>query len=110
MFSLYVQVCGNFLKHVGVYLNLCFSPLFVFSTAIPQRVAHVIVFVTAFLCYLNSLEGEFVFDDTEAIINNEDVRPSTPITQVFQNDFWGTSLLHKSSHKSYRPLTTLSFR
>lgn len=28
---------------------------------------------------------------------------------VFQNDFWGNNLTSRESHKSYRPLTTLSF-
>jgi len=69
-----------------------------------------IVFILATLCYISSLEGGFVFDDTEAIINNGDVRSETPITQLFYNDFWGTSLTHPNSHKSYRPLTILSFR
>lgn len=63
----------------------------------------------ASLCFLNSYDGDFVFDDSEAIINNEDVQ-TTPLYDIFQNDFWGTKLLNKRSHKSYRPLTILSFR
>ncbi|XP_039313469.1 protein O-mannosyl-transferase TMTC4 isoform X2 [Solenopsis invicta] len=61
------------------------------------------------LCFINSYDGDFVFDDTEAIVNNNDVS-DTPLWEVFQNDFWGTKLSHKQSHKSYRPLTILSFR
>ncbi|MBN3280129.1 TMTC2 protein, partial [Polyodon spathula] len=34
----------------------------------------------------------------------------TPWTHIFYNDFWGTLLTHSGSHKSYRPLCTLSFR
>ena len=64
---------------------------------------------TASLCFSNSYDGNFVFDDTEAIINNDDVK-ETPLDQVFQNDFWGTNLSSAESHKSYRPLTILSFR
>ena len=69
----------------------------------------VVLVVAASLCFLNSYDGEFVFDDTEAILNNEDVR-SSPIQQLFRNDFWGTELTHVQSHKSYRPLTVMSFR
>lgn len=61
------------------------------------------------LCFVNSYNGDFVFDDIEAIVNNHDVY-DTPIWKIFKNDFWGTKLSHKQSHKSYRPFTILSFR
>jgi len=61
-------------------------------------------------CYLNSLWGEFVFDDIIAVMENKDVRPETPIAKVFEHDFWGTAITDWQSHKSYRPLTILSFR
>ncbi|XP_014219395.1 transmembrane and TPR repeat-containing protein 4 [Copidosoma floridanum] len=70
----------------------------------------IILVIGASLCFANSYNGDFVFDDSEAIVKNEDVRGATPLNQLFANDFWGTSLLHKQSHKSYRPLTVLSFR
>ena len=37
-------------------------------------------------------------------------RTDTPLSSVFSNDFWGLSLSDPESHKSYRPLTILSFR
>ncbi|MGH0175273.1 UNVERIFIED_CONTAM: hypothetical protein FKN15_070231 [Acipenser sinensis] len=40
----------------------------------------------------------------------KDLLPETPWTHIFYNDFWGTLLTHSGSHKSYRPLCTLSFR
>ena len=58
----------------------------------------------------NALEGDFVFDDAYAIVQNPDVYSSSPWFQVFWHDFWGFSLLSDKSHKSYRPLTTLTFR
>ncbi|XP_076640372.1 protein O-mannosyl-transferase F38B6.6 [Colletes latitarsis] len=61
------------------------------------------------LCFANSYNGEFVFDDSEAIVNNEDVQ-TTPLRDLFKNDFWGTKLTYKQSHKSYRPFTILTFR
>jgi len=33
-------------------------------------------------CYLNSLWGEFVFDDIIAVMENKDVRPETPLEKV----------------------------
>ncbi|CAG2105928.1 unnamed protein product [Medioppia subpectinata] len=69
----------------------------------------VIIFVSI-VCYLVSLRSEFVFDDTEAILNNKDVMSDTTLSQVFANDFWGTTITHNSSHKSFRPLTVLTFR
>ncbi|XP_010768079.1 transmembrane and TPR repeat-containing protein 3-like, partial [Notothenia coriiceps] len=61
-------------------------------------------------CYWNSLSCGFVFDDVSAILDNKDLRPSTPIRNLFQNDFWGTPMSEERSHKSYRPLTVLTFR
>ncbi|XP_076161953.1 protein O-mannosyl-transferase TMTC4 isoform X2 [Ptiloglossa arizonensis] len=61
------------------------------------------------LCFANSYNGKFVFDDSEAIINNEDVQ-TTPLRNLFKNDFWGSKLTYKHSHKSYRPFTILTFR
>nr|XP_012218090.1 PREDICTED: transmembrane and TPR repeat-containing protein 4 isoform X1 [Linepithema humile] len=77
-------------------------------SAISPSLSHWIIVILS-LCVINSYDGNFVFDDTEAIVNNDDVR-DTPIWQIFKNDFWGTKLSHKQSHKSYRPLTILSFR
>lgn len=61
-------------------------------------------------CYLNGLSGDFVHDDVPAVTMNKDVLAINPISHVFKNDFWGTPMADLSSHKSYRPLTTLTFR
>lgn len=72
--------------------------------------AKVTVTVLALLCFINSYDGEFVFDDSEAIVNNKDLRPTTPLCNLWRNDFWGSNLSSNSSHKSYRPLTVVTFR
>ncbi|XP_033881483.1 protein O-mannosyl-transferase TMTC2-like isoform X1 [Acipenser ruthenus] len=59
---------------------------------------------------LNTLGADFCYDDSRAIKTNQDLLPETPWTHIFYNDFWGTLLTHSGSHKSYRPLCTLSFR
>ncbi|XP_046666820.1 protein O-mannosyl-transferase TMTC1-like [Homalodisca vitripennis] len=64
----------------------------------------------AIACYSNSLYGEFVHDDVVAVSRNPDVLGSSGLGQLLANDFWGTALSDPRSHKSYRPLTTLSFR
>ncbi|XP_062559276.1 protein O-mannosyl-transferase TMTC1-like [Armigeres subalbatus] len=69
-----------------------------------------VVALIAVLCYLNGVQGDFVHDDIPAITMNKDVLGLSPISQVFRNDFWGTPMADLSSHKSYRPLTTLTFR
>uniref|UniRef100_A0A3P8UZS6 dolichyl-phosphate-mannose--protein mannosyltransferase n=1 Tax=Cynoglossus semilaevis TaxID=244447 RepID=A0A3P8UZS6_CYNSE len=77
---------------------------------LPPVQAKVTVALVALLCFINSYDGEFVFDDSEAIVNNKDLRPTTPINNIWTNDFWGSNLSSNSSHKSYRPLTVLTFR
>jgi hypothetical protein len=71
---------------------------------------YVTISVAAFICYCNTLWGSFVFDDTEAIVKNKDVMPYIPLKEIFRNDFWGSDISLNSSHKSYRPLTVLSYR
>ena len=45
-----------------------------------------------------------------AILQNEDLLSSSPLSNLLTNDFWGTPLSHSGSHKSYRPLCTLTFK
>lgn len=77
----------------------------------PTNLYQIICFVTlAVLCYYNSTQCGLVFDDISAIRDNRDLRPFTPFKQIFLNDFWGTPMRKEQSHKSYRPLTVLTFR
>lgn len=58
-----------------------------------------LVAAAAFAVYLNSLGCGFVFDDISAIKDNRDLRPHTPLKNVFFNDFWGTPM-----HKVKKPV------
>jgi hypothetical protein len=62
------------------------------------------------LSYVDSLNGELVFDDGPAIVSNKDVRGMTSLSELMQNDFWGLKMSRPDSMKSYRPITVLSFR
>ncbi|KAH3739013.1 protein O-mannosyl-transferase TMTC3-like isoform X2 [Dreissena polymorpha] len=70
----------------------------------------VILCVTVMVCYWRAMDCGFVFDDVSAIVDNKDLRPRTPIGNLFLNDFWGTPMHLERSHKSYRPLCVLTFR
>jgi len=75
--------------------------------------ASVVVFIAGVISFANSYNGEFVFDDAEALIKNKDVHTGTDavsISDIFLHDFWGSRLASNTSHKSYRPLTVLTFR
>ncbi|CAG2160236.1 unnamed protein product [Oppiella nova] len=74
------------------------------------RNPYVLLVMVCCICYWPSMWGQLVFDDRPAIIDNKDLRPNTPLYRLFQNDFWGTPLHKEQSHRSYRPLTTLTFR
>ncbi|XP_022251271.1 transmembrane and TPR repeat-containing protein 3-like, partial [Limulus polyphemus] len=71
---------------------------------------YILVTLAACICYLNSLQCGFVFDDMSAVRDNRDLRPQTPLSNLFWNDFWGTPIHKEHSHKSYRPLCVLTFR
>ncbi|KAM6895354.1 protein O-mannosyl-transferase TMTC2 [Xenentodon cancila] len=73
--------------------------------------------ITELLCtavavglYVNTLDADFCYDDSRAIKTNQDLLHETPWTNILFDDFWGTLLTHSGSHKSFRPLCTLSFR
>lgn len=61
------------------------------------------------LPFLFTLKGDFVFDDSEAIVKNEAVKSKSWL-YPFYTDFWGTNISSNLSHKSYRPLTVWTFR
>ena len=63
------------------------------------------------LLYFNSLNGEFVMDDTVAVVTNDDLRSElTTWKELFENDYWGTNVSAEESHKSYRPFTVMTYR
>ena len=70
-----------------------------------------VLFVSAGV-YTNSLDAVFVFDDHRAILTNKDLETDgeRTIFDLFWNDFWGGAMSRTQSHKSYRPLTVLTYR
>ena len=42
--------------------------------------------------------------------DNLDIQGESSLQQIFTNDYWGRPMQSESSHKSWRPLTVLSFR
>jgi hypothetical protein len=34
-----------------------------------------------------------------AVVNNDDLRPTSPLTELFKHDFWGTPIASERSHK-----------
>lgn len=70
-----------------------------------------LVFAASFISFWSSLGGEFVFDDHRGVLTNDDLDPSkTSLWDIFQHDFWGGPMSRKESHKSYRPLTVITYR
>jgi hypothetical protein len=59
-----------------------------------RLVLSAVIFITCMVCYYNSLQCGFVFDDISAIKDNRDLRPHMPLKNIFFNDFWGTPI-HK---------------
>ena len=51
---------------------------------------HVLITCSAVVVYLNSLHGEFLYDDGHSIQNNADVDASkTALSSLFRNNMWG---------------------
>lgn len=50
-----------------------------------------------------------MWDDRAAVLNNPVINPTATPIVAFMADFWGSQLDSEESHKSYRPLTTVSY-
>lgn len=73
---------------------------------------YIILLFVSVIVYWNSLQAGFVFDDHRAILSNKDIETDgdRTIWDLLQNDFWGGAMSREQSHKSYRPVTVLSYR
>lgn len=60
--------------------------------------------------FSNSIHNEFTFDDVYAIVGNDDATAKSSFESLWKNDYWGQDISEEGSHKSYRPLTILTFR
>ena len=57
------------------------------------------------------LNGDWILDDKGTITMNPVIRGETPWIEVWNRDFWGhDQLLDPSSHTSWRPITSASYR
>lgn len=73
--------------------------------------SYLLIIVISFLVFYNSLKAEFSFDDHSAVLSNRYVHANeTDWWSLFSVDYWGTPIRSEHSHKSYRPLTSLTFR
>ena len=51
-----------------------------------------------------------MYDDKGTVTDNKLLRPDTPWGDLLTHDFWGEELVRETSHKSFRPVTTATFR
>ena len=58
--------------------------------------------------FIPGISDEFVFDDLPAVKNNKDIMNPDPFI-ILQHDFWGDNITWRHSHKSYRPVTSLTY-
>ncbi|GIY97385.1 transmembrane and TPR repeat-containing protein CG4050 [Caerostris extrusa] len=54
-----------------------------------ERLCPLLLAALVAVCYSNSLSCGFAYDDIAAVRDNRDLRPHTPLTSVFLNDFLG---------------------
>lgn len=104
-FSSYLIVFPCFCSNIVLfpilsYLALLFSILFSGVMELDRMFPLVLAALVA-VCYSNSLWCDLVFDDIAAIRDNRDLRPHTPLYNIFQNDFWGTPLKKVTQHFCY---------
>ena len=86
------------------------SPFGKAADTLGSTTASLLIFLLAFGLHVNTLEGEFVYDDARGVVENGDVTQANAFADLWVNDFWGKPMERYQSHKSYRPLTVLTFR
>ena len=57
-----------------------------------------------------ALCGKWVYDDAGSVAKNVVVNGQVPWKDAFTRDFWGTPMTEPQSHKSFRLITTLTFK
>lgn len=85
-------------------------PTAVYTPTSLSRSLPYLSFFFSILLYLNSIWAGYEYDDAATVQSNRQLSSSFPLFDIFKSDYWGTPMTSISSHKSYRPLTILSFR
>lgn len=86
------------------------------STVVTDFVVHlvclVVYLVPLWIVYHDSEMSYTAILDENFITDNGDVTGGhgNTLRKVFENDYWGRSMYNPSSHKSWRPVSILSFR
>ena len=64
-----------------------------------------VIFVVAlgWLSYRNALTAELVFDDHLAIEQNADANSSTPLRNIWRNDFWVRTRVRARNGSAFTP-------
>jgi hypothetical protein len=85
------------------------SPAIKYATIIGVHILCLAVYLVPILTHNNDVEP--VLDEAHIVPTvNGDVAGTSTLEQVFTNDYWGRNMNTVSSHKSWRPLTILTFR
>eukprot|EP00400_MALV-I_sp_L67-5_P000579 gene579-102_t len=102
----------NPVARVNTKTDLLFSPLTeFFKRVFNKRWACYLLVAFFALPHLPCIFYEdWYVDELYAVVRNADARGDDTMYMLWVNDFWGKSIVSKHTHKSYRPLTVLSYR
>jgi hypothetical protein len=80
------------------------------TTWLAGPIGYIAVFTLSVVLHVNTVANGFVYDDARGVVSNSDVTEKNPFSHIWIDDFWGKPMSRYQSHKSYRPLTILTFR
>lgn len=109
--TLYYIMSSCFLRCLSPILSPLRAPCFLLVRLL-ERFPVFCILICAIAPYFRSLfYSEWYIDELFAIVRNEDAKNESSWAAVFSHDFWGNPLWQKGhwTHKSYRPLTVLSY-
>ena len=106
------HIPDTYIPHIiyhNINIHYCTNMMYLVENV--EVICIAMITMYSMLLYFNSLNGEFVMDDTVAVVKNDDLRSElTTWKELFENDYWGTNVSAEESHKSYRPFTVMTFR
>ena len=80
------------------------------GVATRERLVVLLLLLLSVSVYWNSVRGPYMIDDRVSVLSNPDVQDDTRTWgDLVRSDYWGMPIHEPRSHKSYRPVTVLTF-
>ena len=106
-----IKITLLFLFFKTLYNNFCLAGIIIFKNLnfiLKKLYSIFLIAALSFTPYLNSLSNDFVWDDTDLVRNNPDIKSFKKLPELFLSPF-GNPVQFKENPLFYRPLIFFSY-